>query len=159
MKGFSPMEHVLTLYTMIINQFSKNRKLYVCFVVDFKKCFDSINQDALFKVCEQNGIDGKLLGAIKSIYKRVYARVKLSNNCSTNSFECPIGLKQGCLMSTKLFTIFMNELSKELNKKGKHGIQLKPGMQIIFHLVSQNPHSYSSKKQKSETCYIKSPSF
>ena len=134
MKGFSPMEHVLTLYTMIINQFSKNRKLYVCFV-DFKKCFDSINRDALFKVLEQNGIDGKLLGAIKSIYKRVYARVKLSNNCSTNSFECPIGLKQGCLMSTKLFTIFMNELSKELNKKGKHGIQLKPGMQIIFHLL------------------------
>ena len=38
-------------------------------------------------------------------------------------------------MSTKLFTIFMNELSKELNKKGKHGIQLKPGMQIIFHLL------------------------
>ena len=134
MKGFSPMEHVLTLYTMVMNQFSKNRKLYVCFV-DFSKCFDSINRDALFKILEQNGIDGKLLEAIKSIYKRVLARVKVDNNIATESFECPIGLKQGCLCSPKLFTIFMNELSKEMNKHGKHGIQLTPGMQIIFHLL------------------------
>ena len=117
-----------------MNQFSKNRKLYVCFV-DFSKCFDSINRDALFKILEQNGIDGKLLEAIKSIYKRVLARVKVDNNIATESFECPIGLKQGCLCSPKLFTIFMNELSKEMNKHGKHGIQLTPGMQIIFHLL------------------------
>ena len=119
---------------MVMNQFSKNRKLYVCFV-DFSKCFDSINRDALFKILEQNGIDGKLLEAIKSIYKRVFARVKVDNNTTTESFECPLGLKQGCLCSPKLFTIFMNELSKEMNKHGKHGIQLAPGMQIIFHLL------------------------
>ena len=38
-------------------------------------------------------------------------------------------------MFPELFTIFMNELSKEMNKHGKHGMQLAPGMQIIFHLL------------------------
>ena len=134
-EGYSTTDHIFTLYAMIQKQFSKTkgRKLYVCFV-DYRQAFDSVNREALFKILENNGISGNCLLAIKSIYKSVLAAVKIDGNLS-EFFECPTGLKQGCQLSPKLFSIFMTELSKALNKYGSNGIQFLPNMDPIFHLL------------------------
>ena len=132
-EGFSPTDHIFTLYAMVKKQFTKDRKLYAAFV-DYKACFDSIHREALFTVLGRNGLDGKLFYAIKSIYSDVLACVK-TNNGLTESFSCPLGLRQGCLCSPKLFSLFINELSKALNLEGKHGIQFSPGTRCIFHLL------------------------
>ena len=97
---------------MIYKQFSMNRKLYVAFI-DYSKCFDTVDKHALFEILELNGITGKMLETIKSIYENVFACVKNKNEFS-DYFECPIGLKQGCLLSPRLFTIFISEISKAL---------------------------------------------
>ena len=131
--GFSTIDHIFTLYAMIQKQFSKDRKLYAAFV-DYRKCFDSIHRDALFHVIQRNGVSGKLLNAIKAIYKNVLACVRVDSE-TTEPFLCPIGLKQGCLCSPKLFSLFINDLSQALNLHGKHGIQLTPGSESIFHLL------------------------
>ena len=110
----------------------KNIKLYVS-CVDFSRYLDSINRDSLFKILKQNGIDGKLLAAIK-IYICVFAEVKVYNNYNRVVWMT-LRPKARMSMFPELFTIFMNELSKEMNKHGKHGMQLAPGMQIIFHLL------------------------
>jgi len=132
-EGFSPIDHIFTLYTCIHKQFVKDRKLYVAFV-DYKCCFDSVSREGLFNILNKIGIDGKLLQAIKSVYGNVLARVR-NNNKLSDLFECPIGLKQGCLCSPSLFLIFINELSIALNRDGIHGIQLLPGIEVIFHLL------------------------
>ena len=132
-EGFSTTDHIFTLYAMIKKQFSKNRKLYVAFV-DYRKCFDSIDREALFTVLERNGINGKMLDALKGIYMSVSSAVR-SNGEYTEFFDCPVGLKQGCLISPKLFCIYITELSKYINTHGKHGIQFLPGLAIIHHLL------------------------
>ena len=132
-EGYSTIDHIFSLYAMIQKQFTKDRKLYVCFV-DYKKAFDSVNREALFKILECNGISGDYLKAIKSIYKSVLAAVKKDGKLS-EYFDCPSGLKQGCLLSPKLFTIFMTEISKALNKDGNHGIQFISNYPLIFHLL------------------------
>ena len=132
-EGFSPAEHLFTLYACVKKQFFKNRKLYAAFV-DYKLCFDSVSRTGLFHVLTNNGIDGKLFNAIKSIYRNVQACVKHNDDLS-QLFECPFSLRQGCLCSPKLFLIFVNELSIALNKQGKHGIQFSPGDECIFHLL------------------------
>ena len=132
-KGYSTVDHMFTLYAMITKQFSKNRKLYVAFV-DFRKCFDLINRDALFTILERNGITGNMLNSIKGMYERVSAAVRCNYEL-TDFFDCPVGLKQGCLMSPKLFCIFATEISRHLNSHGKHGIQFLPGAAVIHHLL------------------------
>ncbi|XP_025113041.1 uncharacterized protein LOC112575401 [Pomacea canaliculata] len=50
-------------------------------------------------------------------------------------FECPQGVKQGCLLSPLMFSFFINELAIEISKGGKHGIQLIPEAVEIFLLL------------------------
>ena len=57
-----------------------------------------------------------------------------NNGETSNYFQCPIGLKQGCLLSPKLFTIFIAEVSKFINAHAKHGVLFMPGLKTIHHL-------------------------
>ena len=132
-EGYSTVDHIFSLHAMVVRQFSRNRKLYVAFV-DFRKCFDSIDRKALFIVLERNGIQGKMLHAIKGIYENVLSAVR-NNGEISEYFNCPIGLRQGCLCSTTLFCIFITEISRHLNSQGKHGIQLISCLAEIHHLL------------------------
>ena len=57
------------------------------------------------------------------------------NNLNTEFFNCPFGLKQGCILSLGLFSMFINEIAVELSNVGQHGIQLQPGMLELFLLL------------------------
>ena len=103
---------------MVQKQFSKNQKLYVAFI-DYRKCLYSINRQALFKTLECNGINGTFLNAIKAFYTTVLAAVR-NNSETSNYFQCPNRLKQGCLLSPKLYTLFTAEVSKFINVHAKH---------------------------------------
>ena len=46
----------------------------------------------------------------------------------TDVFLCPRGLKQGEVCSPVLFSLFINELTKDITESGKHGIQLAPDL-------------------------------
>ena len=46
----------------------------------------------------------------------------------TDVFLCPRGLKQGEVCSPVLFSLFINELTKDIIESGKHGIQLAPDL-------------------------------
>ena len=118
---------------MILKQFSRNRKLYVA-LIDYKKCFDSINRDALLNSLKRYGVSGKIFAAIRGIYSNVSSAVR-NNYEITDFFDCPVGLKQGCLLSPLLFSIFISELSRNINTKTRHGIQLLPNMNTINHLL------------------------
>ena len=132
-KEFSTVDHIFSLYAMIMKQFHRNRKLYVAFI-DYKKCFDSIDRNALLLVLERNGIKGNFLQAIKSMYEVVSASVR-NNNEYSDTFKCTMGLKQGCILSSTLFNIFMTELSKSINNESSHGIQFSPGDPTFHHLL------------------------
>ena len=130
--NFSTVDHIFTLYSLVKKQFYQNRKLYVAFI-DYKKCFDSVRREALFNVLQRYGINGNFLNALKSIYSNVFSAVKC-NGKLTEFFECPIGLKQGCVLSPLLFNIFISEVSRSINLEGLHGLQLVPNENILNHL-------------------------
>ena len=132
-EDYSTVDHIFSLHAMIKKQFTKNMKLYVAFI-DYKKCFDSIDRNALFHVLEANGIQGKMLTVIKGLYSSVLAAVK-NNGELSDYFECPIGVKQGCILSPTIFTVFMTEITRILNIQGKHGIQLLTDTPSIHHLL------------------------
>ena len=111
----------------------RHTKFYVAFG-DFKKAFDSVNRNALWAVLRKSDVNGKLYRTLKGIYASVSACV--CDKCSyTNFFECPRGVKQGCLLSPLMFSFFVNELAVEVSRNGKHGIQMIPGDIEIFVLL------------------------
>ncbi|MCB4748422.1 MAG: hypothetical protein LGB54_07545, partial [Sulfurovum sp.] len=56
----------------------------------------------------------------------------------TNSFACPRGVKQGCLLSPLMFSLFVNELAVEVSRNGRHSIQMIPGAIEIFVLFADD---------------------
>lgn len=128
--GYSTLDHIFTLYNLVEKYLLKNTKFYVAFV-DFRKAFDSVNRNALWNVLRKTGVNGKLYRALRSIYDSVLACVR-DKSIYTDFFECPKGVKQGCLLSPLLFSFFVNELAVEISRKGRHGVQIIPGAIEIF---------------------------
>ena len=61
-------------------------------------------------------MNGKLLNSIQGMYDCVKSLVRC-NSTLTDSFECPVGLKLGCLASPILFYLFNNDLAERIERK------------------------------------------
>ena len=68
---------------------------------------------------------------LKSIYRTVQACVRCGSE-NTEYFTCLQGLKQGCLASPTLFSLFINELAYYIIPQGNHGLQFSPNDIEIF---------------------------
>ena len=132
-RGYSTVDHIFTLLACVQKQFVKNRKLYVAFI-DFQKCFDSINRNLLWHVLLKNGIKGKLLGCVKSMYVSVKARVRCGAKLS-QSIMCSRGVKQGDVCSPILCSLFINELAVDVIRNGRHGVQFSIDPFVLFILL------------------------
>ena len=90
------------------------KSTYVAWV-DFRKAYDKIPQRLLWdKLVNTYGIKGKMFNAIKSLYNDVQCSVNVNKHL-TKWFNVTSGLKQGCLLSTTLFNLFINDLSELLD--------------------------------------------
>lgn len=123
-KDHSTTDHVFTLHALIQKQLIRHRKLYVAFI-DFKKAFDSVSRKKLWGILRKNGVEGKMLQALRSMYDVVKTKVRCGLEF-TDTFMCPQGVKQGEICSPILFSLFINELTKSIQENGRHGVQLSP---------------------------------
>ena len=93
----------------------KGKYLYTCFV-DFQKAYDSVWRDGLKYKLEHIGIKGKFLDIIHSMYKAPKISL-LYKNQITSPFYTTVGLKQGDILSTIFFNLFINDLPSLLVDK------------------------------------------
>ena len=133
-KGFSTVDQIFNLYAAVQKcQQKKGRKLYVAFV-DFRKAFDSVRHDKLLECLKVQGVKGKFLCSLKSMYQSLLSCVRA--NCElTEFFDCPVGVRQGCVLSPTLFSVFINQLANHVDANGRHGVQMLPGLMELFILL------------------------
>ena len=132
-KDYSTIDHMFTLVAFVQKQFSLNRKLYVAFI-DFEKAFDSINRCILWRILVKNGVNGKMFRCIKSMYSNVKCKVRSGASLS-DCINCTAGVKQGDICSPILFSIYINELTLEICRYGKHGANWYAELLELFILL------------------------
>ena len=84
----------------------EGKELYCCFV-DFKKTFDMVPRDKLWRTW----VPGEYMVVISRIYEKVIYYVRMGEELSY-SFTSTIGVKQGCPLSTTLFGLCIDELEQ-----------------------------------------------
>jgi hypothetical protein len=67
-KGYSTMDHVFTLKSLLDLYLSKKKRLYCCFV-DYKKAFDLVDRVLLWKKLISCDVNGNLFRVIFNLYK------------------------------------------------------------------------------------------
>ena len=96
--------------------------LFSCFV-DFRKAFDRIPRQKLFEKLRKEGIKGRFLEIVMSMYSKDKSAVK-NNNKVTEAFPCYTGVKHGCMLSPTLFNLYLSDLLEFLNSPSSTDILL-----------------------------------
>lgn len=105
-------EQFFALHTLLRSRKRRGKDTYLMFV-DFKKAFDSVPRAKLMEKLLSMGVDGKVLRVIRSLYQGHSARVRVDGQTS-RPLAIGVGVKQGCVMSTELFKVFVNDLIERL---------------------------------------------
>jgi hypothetical protein len=86
--------------------------------IDVKKAYDTVWRAGLWKRLWEEGVRGKMWRVVKGMYQTVESAVLVGDE-STEWFKLEAGVRQGCVMSPILFSLFINGLARELKRKGQ----------------------------------------
>ena len=118
--GFRPergTDDQLFVLTEILRSRGSRRTTYTAFI-DVKKAYDTVWRNGLWKRLWDEGIRGKMWRVVKGMYGVVQSAVLVGDE-QTEWFDLSTGVRQGCVMSPILFSLFINGLAREINEKGK----------------------------------------
>ena len=74
---------------------------------------------------------GKMLQLVREVYSNVKATVHTDESL-TDFFGCKLGVRQGCMLSPRLFIIFINELEKMLKRSKFGGISMGNEVEVVL---------------------------
>lgn len=94
---------------------------------DFNKAFDRVEHDFMFKVLEQVGFGQRMVNWIKLLNISAKSRVKV-NGLLTDPFRLERSVRQGCPLSSILYSIVAESLAILLNQDAQiRSIELPGG--------------------------------
>jgi hypothetical protein len=115
------IDPVFILDSLIDDAMARNEYLYAAFV-DFKKAYDYVPLNALFVKMLRANMHGSVFRVLHSMYAAVRSVVLVGVSMS-EVIEQFVGLRQGCILSPSLFSLFIADLPQYLrNLEGGQGV-------------------------------------
>ena len=97
-----------------------DNELFVCFV-DFEKAFDRVEWKRMLNILKDLGVDWRDRRLICELYLNQQAVVRLGND-HTENCEVGRGVRQGCLLSPILFSIYVERMMLEAMDSLEEGV-------------------------------------
>jgi hypothetical protein len=104
---------------LALSEILQNRgkeKVFIGFL-DITKAFPSIFQDGLWYKLRRIGIDGKMWRVLKDLYRVSECAVRV-NGVADDFYRDEVGLREGCVLSPLLFSLYINEMAEEITRRG-----------------------------------------
>ncbi len=114
-KGRGCLGQIFTVKILVEKYLEKDRKLFAVFM-DLEKEYDRVDRKGLWDTLRVYGV--RRPEGIKSFYENASASVGV-NRESSESFNAEVGVRQGYVMSSWLFNIYMDGCIREM----KVGVQ------------------------------------
>ena len=111
-KGKGTRDAIFLLRTVIERSLEKQRDIFMCFV-DFEKAFDTVVHEPLMDTLQSFGVDGRDARMIAKLYWEQRAVVKVENERS-DWVDIERGVRQGCVLSPDLFSMYTQIVMEEL---------------------------------------------
>jgi hypothetical protein len=134
--GFRPRrgcaDQVFALTELIKLRRVQGRNTFACFI-DIRKAYDMVWHDGLKMKLLDAGVHGPMYAAIRALYKACSSSIRLAGEMGyTTWFPIETGVRQGCVLSPTLYSLFINDMAKELKSHESSGVGLP--------LVTGRPH-------------------
>lgn len=95
----------------------RNKCLYLAFL-DIEKAYDKVNRQTLIYVLDKLGIPRKISNLVKGMYTNTKAKY-IFGDIETEWVHLDKGVRQGCVLSPLLFSIYTEELATRIRLSGK----------------------------------------
>ena len=103
-----------TLNEIVQGKLREDKKTYA-FFLDIQKAYDTVWHDGLWYKLWDMGVKGRVWRVIKKMYMSSRSAVLLEGEKS-DSFNVEQSVAHGCSLSPILFSVFMNDLLKEVEQ-------------------------------------------
>ena len=144
-KKRSCIDNVYTLNEIVPGRLREGKKTYA-FFLDVQKAYDTVWHNGLWVKLWDLGVRGRMWRVIKRMYEASRSAVLLDGEKSA-SFSVEQGVAQGCSLSPILFSVFINDLLKEV-EKAELGIHLGEGGKIGGMLFADDFVGLSDSKEQ-----------
>ena len=121
-RTYSTIDHIFTLRCLIDQARVRKRRLHCCFV-DFRKAFDTVPRERLFRRLTSLGLEEDMIWGIYTLYEQVCGRVRCPGGTTETLFST-IGVKQGCPLSPTLFGLYIDEIVDFIQHRGGDGVEM-----------------------------------
>ena len=103
--GFTPKRS--TVDRILAERLREYDEAVLAAYIDFKKAFDSVSRDVLWRLLELRGIPPHLVRLISALYTGTESAVRKCGAATSDFFPVKTGVRQGCVLAPSLFSTCM----------------------------------------------------
>ena len=106
---------------MIESSKKEGKTLYMAFL-DIEKAYDSLNRRTLWTILKKMGLPDKYINLLREMYRDTKGRY-VFGEIQTDWVKQTRGVRQGCVLSPLLFSLYTEELATRIRKE-RIGVQV-----------------------------------
>ena len=115
MAGRSTTDAIFIVRQLQEKYLAKNKELWMAFV-DLEKAFDRVPREVVWWALRYLGVDEWIVSVIKAMYEDATTKVRLNGRESNMLSVLGWGVHQGSVLSSLLFIIVLEALSREFRE-------------------------------------------